>query len=76
MITFRCTKKTRDLFGLSDRDLAEESAGDFWEWFVAVATFDRRKCLLFTHKVSLYSFWIVRVTKASLLNIEQLFTSI
>lgn len=64
-LTFRCTQKTRDLFGLKDRDLVETSAGDFWEWFAAVATFDRRKAVLFTHKVSLYSSWIAGIATRS-----------
>lgn len=72
-LTFRCTQKTRDLFGLKDRDLVETSAGDFWEWFAAAATFDRRRAVLFTHKVSLYSFWIAGIAKANLKDIESLF---
>ena len=57
MITFRRTQKVRDLLALRDRDLTEEAHGDLHEWFVDTATIERYRCLLFTHKVSLYSFW-------------------
>ena len=50
MLTFRCTQKVRDLMGLPD--------GDLEEWFVETAMIERCRCLLFTHKVSLYSFWM------------------
>jgi hypothetical protein len=31
MITFRCTKKVRDLLGLTDRDLDDESEGELYD---------------------------------------------
>jgi hypothetical protein len=73
MITFRCTKKVRDLFGLRDRDLSEDTEGDLREWFIDAATIDRHRCLLFTHKVMLYSFWALAVRKPDLLRFEDLF---
>jgi hypothetical protein len=73
MITFRCTQKARELLGLRDRDLTEETAGDLHEWFVDTATIERYRCLLFTHKVSLYSFWALAVRKPGLLALEELF---
>lgn len=73
MLTFRCTQKARDLLGLSDRDLSAEAQEDFAEWFVDVATIERHRCLLFTHKVTLYSFWAVAVRKPDLLRFEELF---
>lgn len=73
MITFRCTKKVRALLGLRDRDLSEETDGDLHEWFVDLATIDRHRCLLFTHKLTLYSFWALAVRKADLLEFEDLF---
>ena len=63
MITFRCTQKVRDLLGLRDRDLTAETDGDLQEWFVETATIERYRCLLFTHKLSLYSFWALAVRK-------------
>lgn len=73
MITFRCTQKVRDLLKLRDRDLADESDSEMEEWFVETATIERYRCLLFTHKVSLYSFWALAVRKPDLLAFEELF---
>jgi hypothetical protein len=73
MLTFRCTQKVRDLLGLHDRDLSEETDGDLEEWFVEAATIEHRRCLLFTHKVTLYSFWVVGVRKPDLVAIEDTF---
>ncbi|HEY6476819.1 MAG TPA: hypothetical protein VI456_09585 [Polyangia bacterium] len=41
MITFRCPQKVRDLLGLRDRDLSEETDGDLHEWFIETATIER-----------------------------------
>ncbi len=73
MITFRCTKKVRDLLGLTDRDLDDESDGELYEWFVETATIERYRCLLFTHKASLYSFWALAVRKPDLMAFDELF---
>lgn len=73
MITFRCTQKVRDLLKLRDQDLADESDGAMQEWYVETATIERYRCLLFTHKLSLYSFWALAVRKADLLAFEELF---
>ena len=73
MLTFRCTQKARELLGLRDHDLSDETDGDLAEWFVEVATIERHRCLLFTHKVALYSFWAVAVRKPDLLRFEELF---
>ena len=73
MITFRCTQKARTLLGLRDRDLSDATEGDLYEWFVDVATLDHHRCLLFTHKVSLYSFWALAVRKADRLRFEDMF---
>ncbi len=73
MITFRCTKKVRDLLGLAERDLDDESDGELYEWFVETATIERYRCLLFTHKLSLYSFWALAVRKPDLLAFDELF---
>jgi hypothetical protein len=73
LITFRCTQKTRDLLGLSDRDLSGETDGEFEEWFVDVAAIDHRRCALFTHKVTLYSFWVPGMRKADLGRFDKLF---
>jgi hypothetical protein len=76
MITFRCTKKVRDLLGLTDRDLDDETEGELYEWFVETATIERYRCLLFTHKLSLYSFWVLAVRKPDLLAFDELFVTV
>ena len=43
MITFRCTQKVRDLMGLRDGDLSEETDGEIEEWFVDTATIERHR---------------------------------
>jgi hypothetical protein len=73
MITFRCTKKVRKLLGLRDRDLSDEVGDDIADWFVDVATFDHRRCLLFTHKLTLYSFWVPGVRKAAMRDFGRMF---
>lgn len=73
MLTFRCSQKAGDLLGLRDRDLSDETEGDLAEWFVDLATIERNRCLLFTHKVTLYSFWAIAVRKPDLLRFEELF---
>jgi hypothetical protein len=73
MITFRCTQKVRDLLGLGDDDLSEETDGDLHEWFIETATIERYRCLLFTHRVSLYNFWALAVRRPDLLALDELF---
>jgi len=73
MLTFRCSQKARNLLGLRDHDLSDETDGDLAEWFVDVATIERHRCLLFTHKVTLYSVWAIAVRKPDLLRFEELF---
>jgi len=64
MIVFRCTAKVRKVLGLSDRDLYQGEGADMNQWFVDVAALARRRCLLFTHKPTRYSFWVARARKA------------
>jgi hypothetical protein len=73
VLTFRCSQKARDLLGLRVRDLSDETEGDFTEWFVDRATIERHRYLLFTHKVTLYSFWAIAVRKPDLLRFDELF---
>jgi hypothetical protein len=73
MITFRCTQRVRDLVGLRDRDLSEETDSDIEEWFVDTATIERHRCLLFTHRLSLYSFRVLAVRKPDLMAFEEMF---
>jgi hypothetical protein len=71
---FRCTAAMRTMLGLKDNDLAEESAdASPTEWYCHQVTIDRRKCVLFTHAVTLYSFMAPGVRKDDLRNFTAFF---
>jgi hypothetical protein len=59
--------------GLRDADLSEETDGEIEEWFVGTARIERYRCLLFTHKLSLYSFSVLAVRKPDLTAFEEMF---
>ena len=72
MITFRCTGKARMVLGLSDSELWEGEGDAVSEWFVDTATFDHRRYFLFSHRVSLYGFWVRGVRKSDRARFRQL----
>jgi len=75
---FRCTKKVQEALGLKERDLyvgAEHGSGDLREWYSNLVIFDRRKCLVFTHAVTLYSFMVPGVKKADFARFGEVFRS-
>jgi hypothetical protein len=64
MPIFRCTEKLRRAMTLGARDLAqEEPPPGPVEWYCNLLFLDRRKCLLFTHPQTLFSFLVACVTK-------------
>lgn len=66
---YRCTQRVRDAVSLNDRDLGAGDPGDLvdlHEWYCHLFVINRRKCLLFTHGRTLYSFVVPGVTKADL----------
>jgi hypothetical protein len=73
MITFRCTQKARKVLGLTESDLWEGEGRSLDDWFVDTATFQHRRLLLFTNRVSLYGFWMPGVRRADRDRLNDLF---
>jgi hypothetical protein len=72
---FRCTAAVRKLIGLNDRDLAEvpDDGDNPLEWYCNQIWIDRRKCIIFTHAMTLFSFVVPGVTKAEARDLLVLF---
>lgn len=72
MTTLRCTAKLRKfLGGPAPRD-AEERIGD---WYANLLWIERRKCLMFTHSETLFTFMALDVRKAEVLPLGAFFVS-
>ena len=50
-----------------------QSAGEFSSWHANLLRIDRRKCVLFTHDKTLYSFFVAGLTKPHFENIREVF---
>jgi hypothetical protein len=73
-MTLRCTVKLLKLIGLNPRDLENLSSEERrFEWHVNLLWLDRRKCLLFTNSLTLFSFLVPDVLKYDLNPIGRLF---
>ena len=73
-MTLRCTAKLLKLIGLNPRDLENLSSEERrFEWHAKLIWLDRRKCLLFTHSLTLFSFLVPDVLKYQLNPIGRLF---
>jgi len=72
--TIHCTQKLLKELGnpplVTPNTETPEGLGN---WYCNLLRIDRRKCLLFTNEVTLYSFLIPRVLKQNLLNLEDEF---
>ena len=67
MPVFRCTERLRRAMALTSRDLAAGEASPVAvEWYCNLLHLDRRKCLLFTHPQTLFSFVVACIRKADL----------
>ena len=74
MIVLRLTNKVFKEFGKQNPELApvsEESGAD--EWYVNLFRLDRRKCLLFTHVGTLFSFVVEGVSRKAIQGLPELF---
>ena len=74
MIVLRLTHKVLKEFGKQKLELAqavEESGAD--EWYVNLFRLDRRKCLLFTHAETLFSFVVAGVARKDIQGLPELF---
>ena len=74
MIVFRNTGEIAKELGLRKPDITEtEDEGYFGSWFCNVVTVNRRKCLIFCHATTLYSFFVPCVTKKEFANFFEVF---
>lgn len=74
MIILRLTNKVFKEFGKEKSELAqaaEEFGAD--EWYVNLFHLDRRKCLLFTHAGTLFSFVVAGVSRKDIQSLPRLF---
>ena len=68
-----CTKKLQKELGVSKADGSNEGVSVERQWHANIFRAQRRKCLIFTHSITLYTFVVLRVLKRDLVNIEQVF---
>jgi len=57
MTILRCTKKMLSELKPEPSDSIQQP-GDFSSWHANLLRIDRRKCVLFTHDTTLYSFFV------------------
>jgi hypothetical protein len=75
---FKCTQKVRTALRVTDRDLvvaAGDASDELRSWYCNLFYLDRRKCLLFTHATTLFSFVMPRVGRTELHGFGQAFRS-
>ena len=72
MATLRCTKKLLAELGIKSLD-DTESSDDIGGWHANLLRIDRRKCILFTHDKSLYSFFVPGLTKPHFQKFNEVF---
>ena len=71
MALLRCTKKL--IAELKIRPEERPSTSDLSNWHANFLRIDRRKCILFTHDRTLYSFFVPGLTKPDFQNFEEIF---
>ena len=72
MAILRCTKKLLSELKFKPPD-SMQPAGEFSSWHANLLRIDRRKCILFTHDKTLYSFFVAGLTKPHFENIREVF---
>ena len=72
MAILRCTKKLLTELNITPED-RPHLFDDFGSWHCNLLRIDRRKCILFTHDKTLYSFLVPGLTKPDFLNIYEIF---
>jgi hypothetical protein len=76
MIIIRCTAKLRKELGVRDSELSDrEDDGFLGSWYSNLLWIDRRKCILVTNSVTLYSFLVPGVPRSQLQALDVLFAS-
>ncbi len=72
MATLRCTQKL--LSELRQKPTGEAQSADvFGSWHANLLRIDRRKCVLFTHDQTLYTFFVPGLTKPHFQNFDEVF---
>jgi hypothetical protein len=76
MQTIRCTQKLLKFLEARARDLiaGDSDHGPIGAWFAHLIWVERRKCILFTHADTLFSFVILEVVKNDVLHFGSFFT--
>jgi hypothetical protein len=77
-VLFRMTKRVRDWLKVADPNplfYSDVQAHYHKEWYCNLLLIHRRKCLLFTHSTTLFSFLIAGVRQADARNFGDLFRS-
>jgi hypothetical protein len=72
MAVLRCTKKLLNEIKIKPVD-SSHLFEDFASWHCNLLRIDRRKCVLFTHDRTLYSFLVAGLTKPDFQNIYEVF---
>lgn len=75
MLLLRCTAKLRKEMGLKEAGLydGEAPGSPLDTWYANLLRISRRKCVLFTHAESLFSFLTFDASKARLKNLDSVF---
>ena len=72
MATLRCTQKL--LSELKQKPTGEsQSSADFGSWHANLLRIDRRKCILFTHDQTLFTFFVPGLTKPHFQSFDEVF---
>jgi len=72
MAILRCTKKLLSELKLKPSDSMQQP-NEFSSWHANLLRIDRRKCVLFTHDTTLYSFFVPGLKKSDFKNIREVF---
>jgi hypothetical protein len=72
MATLRCTKKLLSELKLKPSD-GSQHAEEFGGWHANLLRIDRRKCVLFTHDKTLYTFFVPGLTKPHFQKFHEVF---
>lgn len=71
MVNIFCTRKLESFVSTEERTLESYTSDNNWNGQLVLL--DRRKCLFFIHKRTLYSFFILNILKKDLVHLDRLF---
>lgn len=75
MLQFRCTSKVQRELGLTHKDLddIQEPETMLGNWYVNIATIDRRKTFIFVNERTLLSFILYGIKKSNITKMHEMF---